>query len=152
LLLFNTATLVVKKPSVFVNNAATRTGGGLRFYSGNFDPTKLEGMLTVENNTAGVAADISYAAWKIEVVDNGNAEELITSDGKEGGLTMVMNVSGPHGLPSNDQINYNVRDANNNILVQNTRLWPMQGVGGAVKTFPIGFKQEPGRYNLACIP
>lgn len=136
------ATLSVLEPAVFAENTAAKAGGGLRFYSGNFEPTEVDDMLEVMNNTAPLAADISYAAWFIEVVDNGNAEELITSDGKDGVLTMVLNVSGPHGLPSDDQIAYNVYDADDKPLSQATAL---TGVGDALKNFSIGFKREPGR-------
>lgn len=136
------ATLIVERPSVVVNNTAATTGGGLRIRSGKFTPDQVSGMLRVTNNTAPVARDISYAAWKIEVVDKGSAEELITSDGKEGVLTMVLNVSGPHGLPSDDQIAYNEYNANNKPLTEGTLL---TGVGDTLKKVSFRFKHEPGR-------
>jgi hypothetical protein len=134
-------TLTVRgKPSLFHQNNAGTVGGGLRFYSSYFEPMEVSRLVIANNNTAPSAANIAYASWDLTVVDSGNAAEFITSDSKDGVLRVKLNISGPHGLPSDDDIVYTGYDSNNQVLFSQA----VRGIGKEIKEVPISFKRPPG--------
>jgi hypothetical protein len=139
-LLDNGVLTVRGKPSLFFQNKAGTVGGGLRFYSGDFEPKEVSRLVIANNNDAPNAANIAYAAWEIDVVDSGNAAEFITSDSKDGVLRVKLNISGPHGLPSDDDIIYTGYDSNNQVLFSQA----VRGIGKEIKEVPISFKRPPG--------
>jgi parallel beta-helix repeat protein len=141
LALFEEAILQVRNPAVFSRNWAGTTGGGVRFYSAHFEPHQIAQFIKATNNTAPRGPNIAYAAWQIAVVDQGNADNFITSDNEDGVLRVKLNVSGANGFPSDDAILYtSYNDKGNALVTQEAR-----GIGQGIKEVPISFKQPPGK-------
>jgi hypothetical protein len=151
LVLQQDASLSVRRPSVFANNTAGIIGGGVRLYSDRFDLEEVATKLLFAGNNASTAGllPVSYAPRKVQVVDNGNADNFITSDSKDGVLTMTLNVSGPQGLPCNDGINYVVDDSAGTVLF-GYRMTPRSALPGnfPLKYVSIAFKRPAGK--LGC--
>jgi hypothetical protein len=105
--------------SIFHNNSASSIGGGVRLYSNAFRPEELANLLISKGNTAyrGSNPDVSMAPRALEVVDTGNTDSFIPSANKGDGLRFTLNVSGPYGLPSDDEVWLDLieKPSNNNV-------------------------------------
>jgi hypothetical protein len=106
LYLANEATLQLPTTSHFQNNTASYIGAGVRLFSIGFNPEDVSGRLIFKGNKAfrGSTPDVSVGCRIIAVADTGNAANYIPSANTRDGLYFTLNVSGPYGLASDDEV------------------------------------------------
>jgi hypothetical protein len=139
------ATLQLLGTSYFQRNNASYIGGGLRLLSSGFKPTELPSHVQSERNYAyrGFDPDVSVAAKAIEVVDTGNADNYIPSANGGGGLHFTLNVSGPNGLPSDDEVTLVLLERETNNKVSEDKSWG--STGDALRKITISPQALPGK-------
>jgi len=150
--LFDSATLAVRgrQPSYFHNNTAGTTGGGLRLASGTSGPSaEVLQLIRAKGNVAPNAPEVSIQATDITIVNSSNADNFIASDSRDGFLQLTLNVSGAHGLPSDDQLMYSLFDSKNSTLFDQA----IRSSGTDLKEVAISLKRPPGMQTICgCIP
>jgi predicted outer membrane repeat protein len=143
--LYKSATLVVLGPMqthVF-NNTAKTVGGGLQLFSDNFSPTQLTDLLLAGYNSAPNSANMAVGSRRITVVDDGGADNVIASDSREAVLVVTLNVSGPHGWPSEDRIGYSLYTEANEHLGYSPGNTEYDD-NSKLRKLPVRFKHPPG--------
>jgi len=153
--LYGSATLSVRgrQPSFFHNNTAGTTGGGLRFGSGTAarPSAAVLQLIRAKGNVAPNAPEVSIQATDIAIVNKSNADNFIASDSRDGFLRLTLNVSGAHGLPSDDRLMYSMFDSNNSKLFDQA----ISRSGTDLKEVAISLKQPPGKQTMcvhSCMP
>jgi hypothetical protein len=118
------ATLQLVGTSLFQNNNATSIGGGLALDSSGFKPSELS-TLRFSGNKApnGFNTNITFIAQAIAVDDAGNAASYIPSANGGEGLYFTLNVSGPHGLPSESEVRLALLEKGSNNQVFSESSW-----------------------------
>lgn len=105
--LWNNASLVLSgRASEALNNTATNCGAGLALSSRGFTMESVRRFFVAANNSAAYAADVCISVHKVEVVStDGDLENFVVSTANNGGvLSVLVNVSGPLGLPADDPL------------------------------------------------
>lgn len=134
-----TVTFQGDTPTVVRNNTAKTVGGGIRLASASITQDDLSRFIRVKGNHAPKSPDISVVAKSIEVIWS-NADNLVASDSRDGFLQVTLNVTGPNGMPSSDDLTYSLYDSNNASLFDQT-----VSTGGAeLKELAISLKRPPG--------
>jgi hypothetical protein len=118
------STLMLLGTSHCQNNTAFM-GGGLRLYSSGFHPDELSSRIVSRGNKAsrGFNPDISMVPRNLQLVDKGNADNYIPTANTGDALHFTLNVSGPHGLPSDDDVYLILFDpvSNTNVFAEASR-------------------------------
>lgn len=146
--LLGSAKLSLLGHNVVYNNTARTAGGGLRLGSDNFSLDQLLRHIRATGNKAPKSADMSSAVLQIAIVNSSNADTLIASDSKDGLLLVTLEVTGPHGVASDDDLTYTVEGA------QGNKLYTARYVSAAdstLKQVPIRLKYPTGERARDCL-
>jgi hypothetical protein len=149
LYLSGTASLGILGVSSFINKNASFIGGGVRLYSTMFDPAALSARVISKGNKApkGFTKHVSFAARAIEVADTGNADNYIPSANGGDGLHFTLNVSGPHGLPSDDEVELALIQKGTNYCVSTDK--SVGETGDALREVAIYPQASPGVWGAS---
>lgn len=111
------------------NNSDSSIGGGVRLRSAAYNPDEVAKLVISKWNKAyrGLNPDVSIAPRAMEVVDIGNTDSYVPSANMGDGLHFTVNLSGPHGLRSDDEVYMNLLEEGTNNTVFSDSSWGETG-------------------------
>jgi hypothetical protein len=136
------ATLKLVGSTVVAGNTAWDAGGGVVIASDAFSAGDLGARVT--NNSARLGRDIFFYARHIAVVgSSNNTDAFIPSADSQGGLLHVtLNVTGPHGSPSDADIVMALVDNRN--MTRFTQTVSSTGNNQLTRDVAVKIRQPPG--------
>jgi len=136
------ASLQMLGTTVITRNHAWKYGGGVMTES---DAVLGDDLSTFAfNNSAITSADVHVVARTIKVVGtNSSIDKFITSVDSQGGMLYVtLNVSGPHGVPSDDALTMSLVDTHN--TTRFTQAVQSQRNNKSTMDVAVRIRQPPG--------
>jgi len=136
------ASLQLLGTTVITGNRAWQYGGGVLT---NSDAVRFADLSTfVFTNTASTSADVHVVARTIKVLGtNSSIDNFITSVDSQGGMLYVtLNVSGPHGVPSDDALTMSLVDTHN--ATRFTQAVQSQRNNKSTRDIAVKIRQPPG--------
>lgn len=161
LALYDDASLDIVGVSHIRRNRATGCGGGALILSDQFSVADVMGgeappLLAFADNKASTHADVCLATSNLTFVgSNSNLDEFVASLDSQGGmLHALLNMTGPHGLPTDERLSLSIYNQQNVSITtgQPIEAKPARPPHEGLKEVYVKVVLRPGEWMALSVP